>query len=324
METGRVGAWGGRIGRRAVLAGAVGAAGAWVSGVSSSVAAAELLEGTLITDLGEIIYDLALTPDGQSVVAATLSNNAYVVQLSDGSTTGKLRGHTDEVNGVAVSPDGTLIATASDDYTVRLWRRDDLSARVLRGHRADVYGVAFSPDGATLVSGGDDNVRFWRVADGMVTRQLAVDARRVAFTPDGATLIVAGDDALSFWRVADGARLRSVTGERCVAVSPDGQLCASQGPNDYAVELWRVADGANVRTFKGHRDSVDALAFTPDGQVLVTASDDDSVRAWRVGDGRLLYAGIDDYILGYGGVVVLPDGKTVITGGGEIYRYMLP
>jgi WD40 repeat protein len=72
--------------------------------------------------------------------------------------------HTDVVNAVAVSPDGSLLVSASDDLTIRFWSTATgvQIGEPLEGHTAPVGTVAFSPDGTRVVSGSDDkSVRLW-------------------------------------------------------------------------------------------------------------------------------------------------------------------
>ena len=103
--------------------------------------------------------------------------------LDSGREIGPLTGHTDRILGRTFSPDGTLLATTSDDRTVKVWTVDD--GRVwldLRGHAGRVLGVQFSPDGRTLYTTSlDRTVIAWDVAgDRGVIRRLDQPSSRDA------------------------------------------------------------------------------------------------------------------------------------------------
>jgi WD40 repeat protein len=239
--------------------------------------------------------------------------------------------HSGFVNAVAVSPDGALLASASGDTTIKLWRLADGSVlRTLTGHADFVNAVAFSPDGATLASGSaDTTVKLWRVADGAPLRTLFGHTEfvsSVAFSPDGLNLLSgSGDASLRLWRVANGALLRTSFGHIStiwsVDFSPDGTLVASgsgsffdaPGAGENTTKLWRVSDGATVRTLQGHGADVWSVKFSPDGTLLATGSGDETIKLWRVSDGAPVrtLTGHSAEVLS---VAFAPDGLTLASG----------
>jgi WD40 repeat protein len=215
---------------------------------------------------------------------------------------------------------------------------------------ADPESVAFSRDGNLLAAGGQDgSARIWNVATGMLVRTVRhyeppkelprSDVSSVAFSPDGNILATVGwDGNARLWNAESGSLVRvlpvGVTGY-WGAFSPDGRLFATSGdtnnttttsrnldPRPGKIRLWEVETGRLIRTLEGHSDAVHYVSFSPDGALLVSGGDDDTVRLWAVADGDLLdtvlMPATPGFKYGNVGVAFFPDGKSVLTASGAV------
>jgi WD40 repeat protein len=236
-----------------------------------------------------------------------------------------LQGHRDWVNSVAVSPDGRILASGSEDNTIKLW--DMKTGKILRtfkkgwwqkGHEGPVRTVIFSPDGYFLVSGSDDNtIKFWELKTGKVRRILVGNGlwvRSLAFSPDG-RILASECEMIKLWEVRTGKTLFTLDGKNTMAFSPDGRILASGGPNN-AIKLWEVDTAKEIDTLEKHGNAVTALAFSPDGSTLASGSEDDTIKLWdlRTGKQRCTLVGHEHSVFS---VVFHPDGQTLTSASGD-------
>jgi cytochrome c len=218
-------------------------------------------------------------------------------------------GHTAPIVALAVSADGSTLASASWDRTIRLWPLAGGEARVLTGHDQNVNGVAFSPDGKLLVSAAyDATVRIWPLAGGSpVVITVPTPLNGVAVAADG-EIAVAGADGKLYFISPDGKKLGEVevseTPIISVAISLDGALAAAAGIRG-SVGIVERKERKLARTLVGPGLPVWSVAFFPDSRTLLTGGTDRMVRRWDAltGDhiGTVALAGTDDPLAAYAG-----------------------
>ena len=212
-------------------------------------------------------------------------------------------GHSAEVEGVAFSPDGKHIATASSDGTARVWDAATGHPVVtLKGHAAKVTCVAFSPDGTRIATASfDGTAKVWDAASvGQALLTLKGHTNRInaiAFSPDGSRIATASVDGTArIWEweaMSEGAVLLTLVGHTAevtdIAFSPpDGTLIATAS-FDGTAKIWDAASGGQaLLTLEGHNNRVNAITFSPDGDRIATASNDGTAKVWDATTGQAL------------------------------------
>ena len=223
-----------------------------------------------------------------------------------------LTGHTDEINDVVFSPDGTRLASASTDHTARIW--DFASGKelfTLQGHTDTVMQIRFSPDGKRVATASwDGTARVWAVATGQPLMTLTghkvedqiVRLTNLEYSPDGKLLAtLAVNRTVVVWDAASGRELFTLTesGEELTlfddamffffSFSPDGTKLAA-GYDDGIIKVWDIATRQAVLTLSGgHVDPIFSISFSPDGDKLVS-DDYNNIVVWDLQSGAQLAA----------------------------------
>jgi len=179
----------------------------------------------------------------------TEDNRFFILlwEVPDGKLHFILKGHTDNINALAFTPNGHMLASGSDDGTIRLW---DAST------------------GTEMLSLSSEKIQ------------------KLAFSENRKMLAgVSKDGTIHLWDIATGKQLSSLKGQKeycsVLAFSIDSKMLAS-GSRDGAIHLWDIATGNKLSTLKGHTDWVNSLTFSSDGKTLASGSSDGTVFLWNV------------------------------------------
>ena len=200
------------------------------------------------------VYMIDLHPDGEHFVSASSDGIIRMWHIESGQVVKEFLGHTADVNGVHISDDGLLIASAAgnwagEDHTLRLW--DAESGELLatyEGHTAIVNYARIAPNKQFIISTSwDDTVRMWDIETGEEVRQFV-----------GHTGNTFGID-----------------------ISSDSMTLLTTS-SDTTVRMWDIATGEEINRFDQHTDWIQEIVFSPDESFAVSAGQDLTLRRWRI------------------------------------------
>lgn len=265
--------------------------------------------GTPLGVLSEPVESVAFSPDGKTFVSGGCNSSRCdkgeirLWDVSDFKTPPVLgswfRGHKGAVASTAFHPTGKVLASGSDDSTLRLWDVSNPHGSVLLSqprvsYRFDtINSLAFSPDGKTLAAGSRDGT-IWRWEVSNPQAPIPLEALTHCCNPDEVTSL---------------------------AFNPDGTLIASGLLWDASIEVWDLsptqAERKLAASLGNYHDQVNSVAFSPDGKLLAGGSEDGTWGLWDISIPQLpviLYASPLDKYNPITQVAFSPDGKLLAVG----------
>lgn len=250
-----------------------------------------------ITNVAERVYDIEFTKDGATMIVAAGTpaqiGEVKLFNTASGEVTGDLVRTDDAVFGVALSPDGTRLATAGADRAIRVFELATQKLQLSIEDHADwVMDVNWSPDGKKLASASRDKtskVFDSTSGDSLVTFNGHGDSvYSVGFSTDGAQVVTAGNDKqIRIWAAGDAKQVRNMGlgGEVFrLSITADGQVFSCSA--DKTARSFKIADGAALKTFAGHTDWVYSVAVHPAAKKVAAGSYNGEVRIWNLDDAK--------------------------------------
>jgi WD40 repeat protein len=235
--------------------------------------------------------------DGRFIATATkYSNDISVWRVADGSLVWSAKAE-QEVERVAFSPDGKILAAGAEDDLLRLFAAAD--GKLLRSvpHGSGIDSLRWSRDGKLLATGEESGtVRLWQMPEAKQIGEGKISGaiNELDFTGDNKLLLVVGDKSgVRLFNTSDMSLAKTlhrggVASTIAGRFSPDNQLVAAAG-HDGIIDVWRVADGSFVRRVNFTGRKVETLTFSPDGLHLLYAGHDPHIRVVRVSDWALVH-----------------------------------
>jgi WD40 repeat protein len=237
------------------------------------------------------IYGLALTPDNETIISASLDGTVQWWQLLTGTKLAQSIDTQTGVNTIALTSDGKKVITGGNDALLKIWRfGDGALLNSCTGHAQNISCIAVHSPTQTIATGSSDyTIKLWDLEKAILKQTLQGHTGRIsglAITPDGTKLVSASYDR--------------------------------------TLKIWDITTGNLLHTLSGHTKPVNCVAIAPDHRTIVSGSEDRTVNFWSITDGRLLHSlpSQDRAVLS---IVISADGQTVVTGGyGEIQVWRMP
>ena len=234
--------------------------------------------------IGNIIDSIAVSADGRRITASSFNaRDIAYFNLDMGEKVIILSGHHHSIESLAMTPDGWMLVSGSEDGTLRLWDLDlQRCMGVLVGHYGPVRSVVITPDGKTAVSGSDDRtIRIWDLERRELRQVLmgnSTNVQALAIGPEGQALASGGSDSsVILWDLSTGQPQKTLNGLTrpitCLDQSADELLIACTDHDEKVVRMRKITQGGRCSysqiSLLEHRKNA-ATAISPDHTMIAT------------------------------------------------------
>ncbi len=247
---------------------------------------------------------MRFSPDGTRLVVGT-DVAVWVYDVSDGKEAALFTGHGGQVNALAFSPDGKILASGGfNNPIIQLWELETgskLTTFKLAERHDSVTALAFSDDGTTLMSLDKfgDIIRWDIVTGSKLSDTKNVDAYKAVALSQNGSILATGDQRgpqIHLWNTTTGRRRMTLNGHagffeedqdetevdiRALAFTQDEKILVS-GSEDKTVMLWNTQNGVERATLRGHEGWITAVAFSLDGKTVASGDTNGVIKVWDV------------------------------------------
>lgn len=275
----------------------------------------------------EAISDGGLTfdPTGKWLASGSRDNTVYIWNIKTGAAWQHLKGHVNIVEKLVFSPNGKLLATASSDSTIRLWEinADEVKIKYsLQDHKDKVYALNFIANGKRLVSAGEDKtLRIWDAESGVNLRVLqeTVGSVNDIATYNNKIYTASTNKRIRRWNGNLSSELKIIDDltEQPVSVAIGNEYVAV-GFAYGMLQLYELSTFKLIWQQQAHAKRITRLAFNSKGNLLVSASFDNTAKLWQLKNNSLLEQKV---FLGHKksiySIAISPNEKYVATAGAD-------